>query len=498
MLDCNTVFGARPVRGPDASPAALLRLMDRNGVAGAVTSSLDGLTYNDAEGNRATLALCGDEPRLLPAAVVMPGRYLDWRSHLEEALDAGCLLVKLFVDEHRWTAPAQRFQDVVAPWPAALSATPAARAPPGEEIAPFADATAGTGVPVDPGRHELRHARRVPGGHGAPPARLPGDEPGGEPSTVEVVAQAVGPGRLVFGSGAPLRPVAGALHAVLGAALPDREKGLILGGTLAGLLRIDPAGVPAPARPPASALLPRRRVLDVHTHLGAGTWRFPIPSSGVQGLTGVLRDAGVERAIASSIYAITTDLRAGNERLVAALAAAPELLGYVTVNPQHPEQSAAESGAWTTNHEAGGGEDPRRVQQDPHLGPGDAPALRADRAIPETGEDPQRRGGLDAGPGGPRRRLPGPADHRRPRRGVGLRAVLPRPPERVLRVLQLRSRAGADRRVPRRGRAARLLFGSDADLLSPRFMLGVYADASIPEDVAPLVYYENAARLFRV
>ena len=44
----------------------------------------------------------------------------------------------------------------------------------------------------------------------------------------------------------------------------------------------------------------------------------------------------------------------------------------------------------------------------------------------------------------------------------------------------------------------RLLFGSDADLLSPRFMLGVYADASIPEHVAPLVYYENAARLFRV
>ena len=142
---------------------------------------------------------------------------------------------------------------------------------------------------------------------------------------MEVVAQAVGPGRLVFGSGAPLRPVAGALHAVLGAALPDREKGLILGGTLAGLLRIDPAGVPGPARPPALRSY-RGRILDVHTHLGAGTWRFPIPSW-ASGLTGVLRDAGVERAIASSIYAITTDLRAGNERLVAALEAAPDSWG---------------------------------------------------------------------------------------------------------------------------------------------------------------------------
>ena len=472
--------------------------MDRNGVAGAVTSSLDGLTHNDAEGNRATLALCGGEPRLLPAAVVMPGRYLEWRSHLEEALDAGCLLVKLFVDEHRWTASAQRFRDVVAalagrPFPPPLLLC----APPGEEIAPFADATAGTGVPVilaGTNYATLGECLAVMERH---PHVFLETSRAASPATVEVVAQAVGPGRLVFGSGAPLRPVAGALHAVLGAALSDREKGLILGGTLAGLLRIDPAGVPAPARPPALRSY-RGRILDVHTHLGAGTWRFPIPSSGVRGLTGVLRDAGVERAIASSIYAITTDLRAGNERLVAALEAAPELLGYVTVNPQHPEQSAAELRRLETNQKLVG----VKIHAEYSKTPTSAPAMRRlfELIAPYRRPVKIHNAGADwmpalAGLAGAFPDLPiivahggewGSGPFFRDHPNVCFEFCSSAPEQGLI-----------DECLAAVG-PQRLLFGSDADLLSPRFMLGVYADASIPADVAPLVYYENAARLFRL
>jgi uncharacterized protein len=176
----------------------------------------------------------------------------------------------------------------------------------------------------------------------------------------------------------------------------------------------------------------------------------------------------VERAIASSIYAITTDPRAGNERIVAALEVAPELLGYVTVNPQHPEQSAAELRRLETNTKLVG----VKIH---NAGADWMPALAglAD-AFPDLPIIVAHGGEWGSGP------------FFRDHSNVCFEFCSSAPEQGMID--ECLAAVG-----PRR-----LLFGSDADLLSPRFMLGVYADASIPADVAPLVYYENAARLFRL
>jgi predicted TIM-barrel fold metal-dependent hydrolase len=42
----------------------------------------------------------------------------------------------------------------------------------------------------------------------------------------------------------------------------------------------------------------------------------------------------------------------------------------------------------------------------------------------------------------------------------------------------------------------KFLFGTDAPLLEPSFVLGTYQDADIPSDQEDDVYYGNAARLF--
>jgi predicted TIM-barrel fold metal-dependent hydrolase len=55
-----------------------------------------------------------------------------------------------------------------------------------------------------------------------------------------------------------------------------------------------------------------------------------------------MRQAGVERAIASSAEAIIYDLAAGNRWLADEIAGHPELLGYVTVNPTYLELSCQE------------------------------------------------------------------------------------------------------------------------------------------------------------
>ena len=46
--------------------------------------------------------------------------------------------------------------------------------------------------------------------------------------------------------------------------------------------------------------------------------------------------------------------------------------------------------------------------------------------------------------------------------------------------------------------AERMLFGTDAPLLDPAFVLGTYQDAGIPEADQAAVYWDNAARLFGV
>ena len=44
----------------------------------------------------------------------------------------------------------------------------------------------------------------------------------------------------------------------------------------------------------------------------------------------------------------------------------------------------------------------------------------------------------------------------------------------------------------------KMLFGTDAPLLDPAFVLGTYQDAEIPEADQAAVYWDNAARLFGI
>ena len=46
--------------------------------------------------------------------------------------------------------------------------------------------------------------------------------------------------------------------------------------------------------------------------------------------------------------------------------------------------------------------------------------------------------------------------------------------------------------------AERMLFGTDAPLLDPAFVLGTYQDAEIPAADQDRIYWDNAARLFGV
>lgn len=82
------------------------------------------------------------------------------------------------------------------------------------------------------------------------------------------------------------------------------------------------------------------RVIDSHCHLGY--WPFPQDNLSASELAAGLRSAGIDKGICSSGLAIVYDFREGNRRLDEAVAEHPELLGYVTVNLNYPDEGIAE------------------------------------------------------------------------------------------------------------------------------------------------------------
>jgi predicted TIM-barrel fold metal-dependent hydrolase len=79
-------------------------------------------------------------------------------------------------------------------------------------------------------------------------------------------------------------------------------------------------------------------VIDVHGHLGTGPWL----TADQEALVRAMQRARIDNAIVSSHLAVTSNFAEGNFKLKAALEGAPQLMGYVVINPVYVEQSVAE------------------------------------------------------------------------------------------------------------------------------------------------------------
>jgi uncharacterized protein len=79
-------------------------------------------------------------------------------------------------------------------------------------------------------------------------------------------------------------------------------------------------------------------VIDVHGHLGTGPWL----TADREALLRAMQRARIDTTVVSSHLAVTSNFAEGNFKLKAALEDAPQLLGYVVVNPAYVEQSIQE------------------------------------------------------------------------------------------------------------------------------------------------------------
>jgi predicted TIM-barrel fold metal-dependent hydrolase len=309
---------------------------------------------------------------------------------------------------------------------------------------------------------------------------------------IETLTAALGHERLLFGSGTPVRALQSPLNAIAVAKITDDQKRAILGGNASRLLGITarPVELPVIRRP--------ERLVDVHAHLG------PLPHDvpelhDAAFLDELRRQTNTHIAIASSVEAIDTDLQAGNRRMVEACAALPDLRGHLVAYPDdipatreqirrygeapgvigvkigcEQSQPTASKAVWDVFDVLADYGRPVKIHND---GPGWADALagiaRAHPQLPII----IAHGGL----GTP---------------SVEGAALTEAHPNVYLEMCSSFADLATAREVVRRVPPGKLLFGSDAPLLEPAFILGTYQDAGIPAERETEVYAGAAERLF--
>lgn len=235
IVDINTLFGPLPIASTDLSVDTLLGLMQKHQVGAACTLSTLGLMLDPNVGNAATLAACKEHPELLPVATFNPTQYFGDEGPVSRLKAEGFRLVRFFPATQGWPVD-------FAPFAALVQSLRSVGLPLMVETERPGDATA---------------LQRVIGDYSAPVilagtdtttlaevvaclrknanwhleiSRLLG------PGCLKVVADAVGAERLLFGTSAAYRPIAGPYQVVRYSGLSDAQMQQTLGGNTRRLL----------------------------------------------------------------------------------------------------------------------------------------------------------------------------------------------------------------------------------------------------------------------
>jgi len=102
MIDANTVFGFWPRRKVDISMERLLAMAHEYKVEQMLALSMKGVLYNDDDGNRETLRCAKRHREIIPVATIDPRKYLKKTDKILELKDQGFKMLRLFPDLQGW------------------------------------------------------------------------------------------------------------------------------------------------------------------------------------------------------------------------------------------------------------------------------------------------------------------------------------------------------------------------------------------------------------
>ena len=495
VVDSNTHFGFLPYRDTDVSLKKLLSSMDEYGVAAALSYSLKGVAYDFEQGNDETLAASRANSRILPIATVDPRRHIGVIEEIEKRKAQGFVALRVFPEQQGWKIDSVMFRPILRKleslqMPLMVTCQGSGTA------TDILRAVEGSTIPVilcGVGYFNLAEALAACDEH---PALYMGAQIIDTPDSLAVAVDAIGPERLVFGSNSPSCSMRSSLNLVVESGLTDEQKTMLLSANIGRILGIQaPAGFTLTLDKPFAGI----PIVDVHSHYGK--WPFPMRGTGVEFTLELMRQRGISKTIMSSSYAIVYDFVEGNAEMAQAIEGHPELLGYVTVNPNYFDASCRELEKYYRKPNFVGAKiHPaycRRLINSPqnkvlvrkiaeygrplliHTYGSGAPAQILDLAS-ECPKLPiiMGHGGADA--------WREAADVVKQAENVYMEfccSVLET--DKVRRTIEI---AGADR----------ILFGSDLDLIHPGFIAGVYEEAGLSQAEKEKVLCKNPSRIFDI
>ncbi len=494
-IDVHTVFGPdHGTAGTASAPLATL-IAERlaHGIRLSLTTSLVAMWADRATGNRlASEAAAEPSNGLRAIALIGPRRTADADRSVDAAERAGVVGYRL----DGWDGSTPRSESVRQVLDAVARTGRPLLIPIGRlgGASQIGKSTAGMGIPVVLlGAHythivdDLAAAIRYPQLHLETSALA-------HFRAVETAVRTIGAERVLFGSGSPGRAAASPIGAVLAAAIPDDARRAILAGNAVRLFDLPDGPVDLTPTPAPD------RAFDVHAHFGP--FDHDVPPVDDASLLGELRVPPATSAVASAALAIFGDQVRGNAQAARAAASghADGLYAYVVADPTDLESS--------------------REQLRRHL---DAPGMVGVKVHCEWSGTPTASRSMadlfdliasfgrpvkihNAGEGW--HEALGAIARRHPRLPIVIaHAGLGTPSLEGARLaastdnihLELSSsfahlptvRAAVEIAGP-----DRLLWGSDAPLLEPAFVLGTYQDARLPPGALDRIFWGNATDLF--
>ena len=342
------------------------------------------------------------------------------------------------------------------------------------------------------------------------------------PGAVELLVDRAGPGRVLYASGATLRPMRPTLNLVLDADVDDAVKRKILAANALRLFGLPEEADRAEAEdaPLPAVETPATPAIDVHNHFG----EIPALTASTRDVDAIeryARRAGFEYSVCSSYFAYYDDMDAGNQEMLDKIEGRPRLLGSPVVNPTQLEASVRWLDMFASNDRLAHA----TITPDTVLDRGGSEgfmalfAEAAKRGVPVfyngpnwdftrlpryptgVGYAPFVRSGSAADlamfreVGRRHPNLPVIIGHGLGEDGIRLAADTPNV---YLELSGSYPYRGVLRRAIDTVGADRIVFGTDMDLILPAFALGIYHDADLSPEEDRLIMADNARRILRM
>ncbi len=522
IVDAYTLVGGLTVRPEPMGFAELFGQMTKAGVGRAAVTSLRGLNADARKGNDHLFSGAASDERLIPVGVVGPKvSAAELPSVVASCVANGSAALAFHVPPNTSLASLasrRAFAEIARPGLPLVACSLAGGGLPTQ----LAEMTAELGCPLylaGTFYYLFDEVLAVVEEHDhvyVDPSWFP------TPGAVELLVERAGPDRVLYASGATLRPMRPALNLVLDADLDEAVKRKILAANALRLFgRRDEADrVEASAEPLPAVEIPETPAIDVHNHFG----EIPMLSASTRDVEAIelfARRAGFEYSVCSSYFAYYDDMEAGNREMLEKIEGRPGLLGSPVVNPTHLEASVRWLDMFAKNDRLAHA----TITPDTVLDRGGSEgymalfAEAAKRGVPifyngpnwdftrlpryssGPGYAPFVRGGSaadlamlrDVGRRHPD--LPIIIGHGLGEDGIRLAADTPNV---YLELSGTYPYRGVLRRAIDTVGADRIVFGTDMDLILPAFALGIYHEADLSPEEDRLIMAENARRILRM